>query len=266
MSAYETPLILFTVFSQLSIGLVAVGAVRRLAGPDADAGRARIEWLVAVGALLAGLIASVFHLGHPAGMVRTLSHLGSAWLSREALIVGVFLVLLAAGLVLSRGGGNRGLAVIAALVGVGAVFAMGMTYSPPSYPAIHNVLPFVFFAITATLLGSSVGVWFAPEGKKPLVGRILAVGLVVGLVIYLVVPCVWLSGGEVVRQTGLSWIASPLYWGRIAVGLVLPLAVIAATKTVSGWLWVPILAGELMGRAVFFANTVHTATNMGGLY
>ena len=87
-----------------------------------------------------------------------------------------------------------------------------------------------------------------------------------GLVVYLVVPCVWLSGGEVVRQTGLSWIASPLYWGRIAVGLVLPLAVIAATKTVSGGLWVPILAGELMGRAVFFANTVHTATNMGGLY
>ena len=31
-------------------------------------------------------------------------------------------------------------------------------------------------------------------------------------------------------------------------------------------LWALVLAGELMGRALFFANTVHTAANMGGVY
>ena len=267
MNNYETSLILFTVLSQLSIGMVAVCAVRQLAGPDPQSEKEKIrtEWLVAGGALLTGMIASVFHLGHPGGMVRTLSNLGSAWLSREALSVGLFLVLLAVVAVM-RGKAGRGLIVFTAFVGLLAVYSMGMTYSPPSFPAVNNVLPFVFYLTTAALLGSSVGVIFAPESKKPLVGSILTVSLIVGLVVYLVVPCIWLSGGEIMKQTGQAWIASPLYWGRIIVGLALPLAVIWTTKKTPDWLWVAILVGELMGRAVFFAGTVHSATNIGGVY
>lgn len=266
MNTYETPLILFTVFSQLSIGMVAVSAVRQLYEPDSQPGKIRMEWMVAGGALLAGMIASIFHLGHPAGMIRTLSNLGSAWLSREALFAGVFLGLIVVGMVLMREKTSRGLIAFTALVGLLAVFSMGMTYSPPSFPAINNVLPFVFFLITAALLGASVGELFTPVSKKPLVNGILTVSLIVGLVVYLIVPCIWLSGGEIMRQTGQSWIASPLYWARIIIGLALPLAVIWTTKKSPGWLWVLVLAGELMGRAVFFANTLHTATNIGGVY
>lgn len=274
MENYETTLILFTVLSQLSIGMVAVSAVRQMVGPnskpdsesDPEPEKVRTEWLVAGAVLLVGMIASVFHLGHPGGMVRALSNLGSAWLSREALSVGLFLILVVVGIVLMKQKTNRGLIVLTALVGLLAVYSMGMTYAPPSFPAINNVLPFVFYLITAALLGSSVGMLFAAESKKLLVGRILTVSLIVALVVYLVVPCIWLSGGAIMKQTGLSWIASPLYWGRIIVGLALPLAVIWTTKKSSNWLWVPILAGELMGRAVFFAGTVHTATNIGGVY
>jgi DMSO reductase anchor subunit len=266
MNSYETPLVLFTVFSQLSVGIIALSAVRSFAGPEPPPEKIRFEWFLAGGALLAGMIASVFHLGHPAGMVRALSHLGSAWLSREALSVGVFLALIAVGVLLMREKTNRGLIAFTAFVGLLAIFSMGMTYSPPSYPAINNVLPFVFFLITAALLGSSVGLSFAPASKKPLISSILVVSLIIGLVVYLIVPCIWLSGGEVMRQTGQSWIASPLYWARILVGLAIPLAIIWTTKKSPGWLWLIILAGELMGRAVFFANTLHSATNMGGVY
>lgn len=266
MNNYETSLILFTVFAQLSIGLVAVSAIRQMAGPDTQPEKIRTEWLVAGGVLLAGMIASTFHLGVPQGAPRALTHLASAWLSREALSVGVFLGLILLGVVVMRKKTSYGLIVFTALVGILGVYSMGMTYSPPSFPAINNVLPFVFFLITTVLLGASVGERFTPLSKKPLVDGILTVGLVVGLVVYLIVPCVWLSGGEVMRQTGLSWIASPLYWARIVVGLALPLSVIWMTKRNPGWLWLPVLAGELMGRAVFFANTVHTATNMGGVY
>lgn len=266
MSNFETPLIMFTVFSQLSIGLVAVSAVRQIAGPEPKQEGIRTEWIVAGAALLAGMVASVFHLGHPAGMIRALSHLSAAWLSREALSVGVFLVLLVAGILIMRTKTSRSLIILTALVGLFAVYSMGMTYSPPSFPAVNNVLPFLFFLITAALLGSAVGVLFTPESKKPLVNQILLVSLIVGMVVYLVVPCIWLSGGEIMRQTGQSWISSPLYWARIAVGLVLPLVVIGATKKTPGWLWLVILAGELAARAVFFANTVHSATNMGGVY
>jgi len=266
MNNYETSLILFTVFAQLSIGLVAVSAIRQMAGPDTQPEKIRTEWLVAGGVLLAGMIASTFHLGVPQGAPRALVHLASSWLSREALTVGLFLALVVLGLVIMREKAIRGLVVVTAIVGLLAIYSMGMTYAPPSFPAINNVLPFVFYLITAVLLGASVGVMFAQESKKPLVGSILTVGLIVGLVVYLVVPCIWLSGGAVMKQTGISWIGAPLFWGRIVVGLALPLAIMGTMKKVPNWLWVLILAGELMGRAVFFANTVHTATNMGGVY
>ncbi len=116
------------------------------------------------------------------------------------------------------------------------------------------------------LLGSSVCMSFAPASHEPWVRGILTVSLVVGLVIYLAAPSIWLSGGEVMRQTGRAWLASPLYWARIVVGFALPLAIIWGTRKSPRWLWVLVLAGELMGRAVFFASTVHTATNIGHLY
>jgi DMSO reductase anchor subunit len=266
MNGFETPLIVFTVFSQLSIGLVCVRAVRQMVGAEAHQDKIRTEWIVASCVLVASMLASAFHLGHPAGMIKALTHLGSAWLSREALSVGILLALLVAGILIMRSKTNLGLVMLTALVGLLAIYCMGMTYSPPSFPALNNVLPFLFFLITAALLGSAVGVLFTPEAKKPLVTQILLVSLIVGLVIYLVVPCIWLSGGEVMRLSGQSWISSPLYWARVLVGLVLPLAIIWATKKIPNWLWLVILCGELAGRAVFFANTVHSATNMGGVY
>lgn len=267
MSAYEAPLVLFTVSSQLSVGMVAVGAVRLIAQPEPQPG-VRSEWLVAAGALLAGMIASVFHLGHPAGMLRVVGHVGSAWLSREALSVGLFAGLIALGLVLMRGRPRRGLVVSTALVGLAALTSMGMTYASPAFPAVDNGLPFLFFLLTAALLGSSVCLSFAQPSQEPLVKGILTVALVVGLVVYLAAPSIWLSGGAVMRQTGQAWLASPLHWTRIVVGLALPLAIILGRRRrpAPGWLWVLILAGELMGRAVFFANTVHTATNIGRIY
>lgn len=266
MSTYETPLIIFTVLSQLSIGLVAMGSLRQIVGADVTPDKIRMEWLVAGAVLIIGMIASTFHLGHPIGMGRAISNLGTAWLSREALGSGIFLMLLAAGVVLMRGKSYPGLIIVTALVGLLVIFTMGMTYSPPSFPALNNVLPFVFFFITAMLLGASVGLVFTSDASSPMISRVLIVSLIVGLVVYLIVPYIWLSGGEVMRQTGEQWLASPLYWGRVLIGLVLPLAIIWTLKKTPGWLWTIILVGELLGRAVFFANTVHTAANMGGVY
>lgn len=265
MNSYETPLILFTVLSQLSIGLVAVSALQ-FAGGTTDSGKIKNSWMVACGVLVVAMIASLFHLGHPLGMFRAITHLGSAWLSREALSTGLLLALLVAGVVLMREKMRLDLAVVTGIVGLITIICMAMTYSPPSFPALNNGLPFVFFMLTAILLGSSCGVLFVSESGRPLLEKILITSLIVGLVIYLVVPCVWVSGGEIMQQTGRLWFGSPLYWGRIIIGLAVPLAIIAKMKQVPNWLWGVILIGELMGRAVFFASTVHTASNMGGLY
>ena len=265
MSHLELPLVFFTVLTQTAIGLVILSSLRQWA-VEGPTGKIRLEWIAASAFVVAGLVASFFHLGHPLQGYTALKHLGTAWLSREVLGVSIFTGLTLLGLLLVRGKTNGPVAFAAALVGLATILFMGMTYSPPGFPAVNNVLPMVFFLITALLLGSSFATWFAPPEKKNWLTGILKVTLAVGLVVYLIVPCVWLSGGTVMAQTGWAWIGSWLYWGRIVIGLILPLAVVWLTRGVPVWLPVIILIGEIMGRMVFFKETLHAAGNLGGLY
>jgi len=265
MSSFELPLVVFTVLAQAAVGTVLVSSLRQhaTAGP---AGEVRKEWTAALAVLALGLAASLLHLGHPLGAPTALKHLGAAWLSREVAGTGLFLVLAAAGAYTARQKVGAGLAWAACLVGLLALFSMGMTYAPPSFPALNNALPALFFLLTALVLGAGLAARFTPEAGQPLVRAILGTSLVVSLVAHLAAPCIWLSGSTVMAATGQAWIASPLYWGRIVIGLAVPLLVLARTRSVPNWLFVLLLAGELLGRMVFFAATVHTAANLGGLY
>lgn len=265
MSHLELPLVFFTVLTQTAIGLVLISTLRQFALAGTT-GRVRTEWVLAAVLVGAGLIASFFHLGHPFQAYTALRHLGQAWLSREVLGVSVFLILTLVGVFLARDRVNPVLAWLAALAGLAVILFMGMTYAPPAFPAVNNALPMVFFLITALSLGSGFGSWFAPLEKRPWLTRILTVTLIVGLVVYLIAPCIWLSGGTVMAQTGWAWLQSPLYWGRVVIGLVIPLAVLWAVKDIPVWLPVVILLGELLGRMGFFRDTLHAVSNMGGLY
>jgi DMSO reductase anchor subunit len=143
---------------------------------------------------------------------------------------------------------------------------MAMTYAPPSMPAIDNYLPLVFFGLTALILGTAIASYFVPADKQQQLTIILAISLAIGLVVYLVVPSVWLSGGKVTALTGQLHLASPLYWTHIVVGLALPLVVLAWQKRIPVWLPVLLLIGEFAGRIIFFSLTVSSAANLGGLY
>lgn len=263
MQSMEFPLVLFTVLSQAAIGIALMGAVRVLAGPDG--GDAQRQWRMVAGLMVAGLVASLFHLGHPAGAPNALKHLASAWLSREVLFAGLFMGLAVLAAIIADKGGNPALALLGSALGLALILSTGMTYAPPSYPAVNNALPTAFFLVSAVVLGAGFASWFAGEGRQPLLARIFATGLVVGLTLNLVAPCVWLSGGEVMRMTGQAWFGSGLYWAHMAV-MAASLAVIWKTRTIPTWLPVLVLLGELVGRAGFFANTIHTAANMGALY
>lgn len=264
MNNMELSLVLFTVLSQAAIGLVILSSMRQLA-LEGPAGNVRMEWLTASILLVVGMFASLFHLGHPLGAPMALTHLGTAWLSREALGVGLVLGLMVLGFVTAREAVKPGLALAAGAVGLLALFFMGMTYAPPGYPALNNALPFVFFLLTAAVLGTAFSSYFAPAEKKPLLARILDVSLLVALVIYLVVPCVWLSGGTVMQQTGTAYLTSPLYWTRIIVGLAIPLYAVWRSGSISFWVPPVILIGELIGRVAFFSLSVHASANIGGL-
>jgi len=264
MSTIEMPLVLFSVLSQTAIGLVVINSCRQWAA-DGPVKADRRQWGIVLAFLVTGMVASFFHLGHPLQAYTALKHLDKAWLSWELLGISVFLCLTILGFFMAKDKNVRLVSFLAALVGVLTLLFMGMTYAPPGYPAVNNVLPLVFFLTTTLLLGTGFSAWVAPPATKPWLTRILTMTLIVGVIVYLIVPCIWLSGGTVMAQTGWTWFASPLYWGRVGIGLVLPLAVLWRTKDIPLWLPVLILLGELMGRAAFFRDTVHAAANIGGL-
>jgi DMSO reductase anchor subunit len=268
MSNLELPLILFTLLSQMAIGMAMVSAVRQWAVVDGPTKTTRTEWLV-IGLLLAGaIVASLFHLGYPLGAIYTLTNLQQAWMSREILGIIAFGLLVAVIFFTEVSGTTKGwLLKLVAVVGLATIFATSMTYaSPPSLPAINNALPFAFFLLSAIVLGAGFGSYFAGPAHQPLLYRILVNALIVSLAINLLVPCLWLSGGVVMRQTGLNYLQSPLYWVQVVVGLVVPLLVLWRTRRIPAWLPILLLVGEVAGRMAFFVLNASTVSNIGNLF
>lgn len=275
MQNIELPLVLFTVLSQAAVGMALFLALRSCVcatgtgpaiGPDIgkDATGNRTEWLAATAAMGVALLASLFHLGHPAGAVRTLAHLEKAWLSREILAFGAFAALLAVAAFTGKAG--AGLRAAAALMGLFALYTSGMTYAPPAMPALHNAAPLGFFLLSALLLGASFGSWFAGDARQPMLRTVLLGSLAAALAVYVIVPCVWASGGTVMQMTARAWLASPLYWARLVLGILVPLVVMIRSPRIPRWMGPLVLLGELAGRAVFFGATVHAAMNLGAPY
>ncbi len=268
MNGMELPLVFFTVLGQAAVGMTLIAAMRRHAtdsGGPVFAGRN--EWLTALIILGVGMAASLFHLGHPTGSPRTLVHLSTSWLSREVLMLGLFGVLLVIGfLTVPQTSGSSVLITLTALVGLAGLIASGLTYAPPSFPALNNGVPVLLFLLTALIMGPAVCSYFTSEDTQALLTGILGTALILGLVMNLILPSVWMSGGRVMQMTGAAHYGSALYWIRLGGEFGVGLAVIAATRRIPVWLPVVLLAGEILGRILFFSKVVHTATNIGGLY
>lgn len=257
MQSMELPLVVFTVLSQAAVGMALLWPLRA----DGVAATDRREGLFAVALLGLALVASLFHLGHPLGAVRTLDHLGGAWLSREILAFSAFGALLALAAFTGKRKGAWG--ALLALVGFGALYTSGMTYAPPSLPALHNALPLTLFVLCAILLGGSFGSWFAPEESQRALRTVVIAALAASLAVNVAAPCVFASGTAAMAATSQAWLDSPFYWVRIVAGIIVPLFIATRTKTLPAGLALLILLGELAGRVVFFGETVHTATFIG---
>jgi DMSO reductase anchor subunit len=265
----ELSLVIFTVLSQASIGLAVMLALRQWAVTDGPAPSSfRIEWIIVGVALFIAFLASLFHLGHPSGSPRAILHLSSSWLSREILAMMIFGILVIVALVAlwKESANSWALIKITALVGLVGLAISGMVYAPPSFPALNNGVPIIFYGLTAFILGSAFSSYFAGEDKQPLLARILTVSLIVGLVINLFLPSIWLSGGRVMQMTGAAYYGSALFWLRLILEFGLGLAVLGVTRKIPIWLPVLLLAGEIVGRIMFFSHVVHSAANIGNLY
>ena len=103
-------IIIFTVLSGFGFGLLFHLGV---AQPEMSHGIAFLVFAFAAGMATVGLVVSVFHLGHPERALKAFTQWRSSWLSREAWISSVTLVL-------------------AAIFGGGQVF-LGQTYTAVGY-------------------------------------------------------------------------------------------------------------------------------------
>ncbi len=176
MNVDELPMILFTVFAQMSVGaFIVLGAIHVVAllsgynNEEIDAISDPAVYAIGV-TLVLGLTASIFHMHDMLNVLNVFRHLDSSWLSREVL----FGVLFAgAGFVFAacqwfKWGTpalRSALAVVTALLGVGLVWSMSMIYySLVTVPAWNTWNTPARFFITALLLGGlAVGTAFMTQ-------------------------------------------------------------------------------------------------------
>ncbi|NLE99135.1 MAG: dimethyl sulfoxide reductase anchor subunit [Propionibacterium sp.] len=172
MNLGELPMIIFTVFAQMSVGafitLGVIQTVGSLRHKSATIDRIADPALYAIGpTLVLGLIASMFHMNDVFNVLNVFRGWESSWLSREiifGMLFAGFGFLFAVmqwfkwGTPLLR----RIVAGITALVGIGLVYVMSMIYySLPTVPAWATWYTPVSFALTTILLGSlAVGMAF----------------------------------------------------------------------------------------------------------
>lgn len=262
----DTPLVFFTVLSQLAVGLVVFfpGTFCSVSVDEkrVDKRQQQRLSLIILAIFALAMLVSLLHLGHPLGAVRTLANIGSSWLSREILSFGLF----GGMLFLALCSGNKVCMKLAAVIGIIAVGCSGALYAPEAQMAVHNILPLVFFLLTVIILGSSAYTYTASAENQEALRLISLIALFSALVLYVALPCIWASGSVIMQKTASVWAASIFYWARLLIGLLLPIMVLI--KNNPAWnksVFPLVIIGEFLGRALFF-ETVHSASNIGHLY
>lgn len=254
MEKYELPLVIFTVLSQMSVGITLILTLRTLQGKLESK---RLYWLVSGLVLAVASVAAILHLAHPDRAYDALINLQHAWLSRE--ILGATLYGAAVG-VTFLAKGHKAPAVLASVLGIALVAVQGMTYAAPAMVAIANGLTMLLFFITVWVMGCAA---------IPLLNLAPAVAALRGDC------CVY--GGHDRRahylakrrhyhaDDGACWLTSPLYLASLvclAVAFVLSRQGERRAKAI----FVLLFVGIFLSRLTFFGDTISTIVNIGHLY
>lgn len=104
------------------------------------------------------LLASLFHLGNPLNIAKAVPNLGTSWLSREVVLAVTFVILAGVYTLLQwRKIGNNTLRTvigwIAVLAGLAQVYGMGMVYMIRTQPSWNTLATPISFFVTTLLLG-----------------------------------------------------------------------------------------------------------------
>lgn len=149
------PLVIMTVFTQLSVGAFATIWLLQLLGASARLGAAALMSLL-VGAL--ALAASTLHLGRPIYAYRAVKMWKRSWLSREVLLFAGFsaVACLYAGALWMGLPGGAAIGALTVALGLGGVTASAYIYRVPSRPAWNMPFTLAQFILTAAVGGQTL--------------------------------------------------------------------------------------------------------------
>ncbi len=156
----EWSLIVNSLMLQLAAGMFAFLALYRLI-LTGDMGSENVITMTSPGivltgpVVLAGMIASIFHLGSPIRAYRSIVNVGTSWLSREILFTGAFFAFWLACYWMERNGNlNPVLMWITVIASLLAVVSMAYIYYSTEKPGWFSFNTFTGFIGTAVIFGS----------------------------------------------------------------------------------------------------------------
>jgi anaerobic dimethyl sulfoxide reductase subunit C (anchor subunit) len=178
MDTKETPLVIFTILAQMSVGAFVVNGILHLFArrKNAKAGIDKLSdpALYAIGpVMVVALLISLAHLGDPLHALNTMNNFGRSWLSREIVFGVAFAALAIAFSVVHKREWltpllHELLAGVTALFGLAFILSQAMIYVIPTIPAWDSWATPVSFFVTTFLLGSlAVGVDFVAVTTLP---------------------------------------------------------------------------------------------------
>ncbi len=165
MNSNEWPLVLFTILSQISLGILCSAMVLSLFMRSTEATALtdlkRTVIIAALSLMGVALIISFFHLTSPQHSIYALSNAGQSWLSREILLAMMYVfTLLIALSSLTLGIPHSNLfgyfLLTSLLVGVIMIWSMIRVYMIPTVPLWNSPSTAVSFYNTSLMLGSAL--------------------------------------------------------------------------------------------------------------
>ncbi|ENI8162376.1 dimethyl sulfoxide reductase anchor subunit [Escherichia coli] len=255
MEKYELPLVIFTVLSQLSVGMTL--ALTYSQWRD-EALIKRQLWLMNLVVFSISGLAALLHLAHPLHAYRALFNLSNAWLSREILCAMIYGGTLVLCFIQNK---MKAASLIAALCGVILVWVQGMTYAAPAMPAIANGFTMILFFLSVWVLGAAVTLLLGFDRHV----NILRQGMVAVIVLLFTASAIWSSGNVIMQQTANNWLTSPLF-ALCIVSMLAGLFVSCRYSRAHKLILSLIVISLITGRLVFFGETVSTINNMGSLF
>ncbi len=284
MKNSEWPLVIFSLAIQLSAGIILIYDLfvlfpiyrSRVVVPS------KYHWilLIAMTAAIIGIIFSFMHLGNPINSAKSLTNMGTSWLSREIAGVlafsGLLLITTLMHFMIPSSGKILKLMVdLTAITGVVLIFIMSKIYMIPARPLWNSFFTPLGFYLAAIVLGASLVLLFQINqgswaSQKSL--AILTISIPVIQLALLPVYMSWVSQADVASGQGLAILLNNhliafyarllLYLLAIAFGF-WAFFTIRSDTTQNRMLFVPvllawasILAAQVIDRVLFYAQNV----------